>query len=90
MGVHLVTMETQGEWNKVKGFIAEKGKESSSYTHYYIGLSKEYGTWKWAEAGSPGVTVITDDSRWQSDQPSGALDPRQVYGEIWYPKTGLK
>ena len=67
MGAHLVTMETHGEWNKVKGFIVEKVKESGSYTHCYIGFSKEYGTWKWTEAGSPGVTVTTDDNRWQRE-----------------------
>ena len=90
MGAHLVTMETNDEWNKVKGFLAEKVAKTGSYTHYYIGLRKESGTWKWTEAGSPGVTVATDDSRWQSDQPTGDLDPRQACGEIWYPKTGLK
>ena len=65
-------------------------REPSNNTHYYVALRKEKGSWKWTEAGSPGVTVATDDSRWQSDQPTGDLDPRQACGEIWYPKTGLK
>ena len=71
MGAHLVTMETTDEWNKVKGFIADKVTETGSYNHYYIGLRKESGTWKWTEAGSPGVTLATDDSRWQSGEPTG-------------------
>ena len=90
MGAHLVTMETTDEWNKVKGFLSEKIKEAGSYTHYYVGLRKESGTWKWTEAGSPGVTVATDDSRWQEGQPTGDADPREVCGEIWYPSAGLK
>ena len=71
MGAQLVTMETTDEWNKVRGYLTEKAKDSGSYTHYYIGLRKESGTWKWTEAGSPGVTVATNDSRWQTAQPSG-------------------
>ena len=74
MMAHLVTMETSDEWNKVKGFLTEKAKETGSYTHYYIGLRRENGLWKWAEAGSPGVTVATGDSRWQQGQPSGHPD----------------
>ena len=70
MGAHLVTMETTEEWNKVKSFIAEKVTKSGSYTHWYIGLRKEGETWKWTEAGSPGVVVATDDSRWQTYEPS--------------------
>ena len=88
MGAHLVTMETTAEWTKVKGFIANKVTETGSYTHYYIGLRKESGTWKWTEAGSPGVTLATDDSRWQSNQPSD--DSREVCGEIWYPSSGTQ
>ena len=88
MGAHLVTMETTDEWNKVKGFIAEKVKKSGSYTHWYIGLRKESDMWKWTEAGSPGVTVATDDSRWQGGEPSTDRDPRETCGEIsWYPKA---
>ncbi|XP_068721164.1 snaclec A6-like [Montipora capricornis] len=88
MGAHLVTMETTDEWNKVKGFIADKVTETGSYTHYYIGLRKESGTWKWTEAGSPGITLATDDSRWQIGQPSS--NPREVCGEIWYPDSGTQ
>jgi hypothetical protein len=80
VGGHLVTMETTDEWNKVKGFIAEKVKNSGSYTHWYIGLRKESGTWKWTEAGSPGVAVASDDSRWQSGQPSSTAS--EVCAEI--------
>ena len=80
MGAHLVTMETTDEWNKVKVYLAQKVKEAGSYTHYHIGLSKEGGTWKWTEAGSPGVTVATDDSRWQRDEPTSK--PDEVCGEI--------
>ena len=83
MGAHLVTMETTDEWSKVKGFLADKVTEPGSYSHYYIGLCKESGTWRWTEARSPGVTVATDDSRWQRGQPSA--DSREVCGEIWYP-----
>ena len=89
MGAHLVTMETTDEWNKVKGFLADKVTETGSYTHYYIGLRKESGTWKWTEAGSPGVTVATDDSRWQTGQPSkGPVE--ELCGEIWYPDSGTQ
>ena len=70
MGAHLVTMETTGEWNKVKSLIAEKVKKTGSYNYWYIGLREESGTWKWTEAGSPGVTLAADDSRWQSGQPT--------------------
>ena len=93
MGAHLVTMETTEEWNTVKSLIAEKVAKDNSYTHWYIGLRKESGTWKWTEAGSPGVVVATDDSRWQPDQPStntpeetcaeiNSENPRNVYGHF--------
>ena len=87
MGAHLVTMETIDEWNKVKGFLAKKVTETGSYTHYYIGLRRESGTWKWTGAGSPGVTVATNDSRWQPGEPSPGptIEP---CGEIWYPTSG--
>ena len=32
MGAHLVAMETTDEWNKVKGFLADKVTEPGSYT----------------------------------------------------------
>ena len=70
MMAHLVTMETTAEWNKVKGYLAEKVKERGSYTHYFIGLRKEGGMWKWMGAGAPGATVATSDSRWQTLEPS--------------------
>ena len=88
MGAHLVTMETTDEWNKVKGFLADKVTETGSYTHYYIGLRKESGSWKWTEVGVPGVTVAKDDSRWQRGQPND--DSREVCGEIWYPGSGTQ
>ena len=74
-------METTKEWNKVKDFLTEKANETGSYTHYYIGLRKESGTWKWTEAGSPGVTVATDDSRWQTGEPSNTR-PSEDCAEI--------
>ena len=87
MGAHLVTMETVDEWKKVKGFVKEKVKETGSFELYYIGLHKENGAWKWIDAGSPGVTVAIDDSRWRPGQPS----PREENcGEIWYPKSGTQ
>ena len=52
----------------------------NSFTHYYVGLCKEKGMWKWTEAVSPGATVATDDRRWQKDEPSS--DPREVCAEI--------
>ena len=73
MGAQLVTMETNDEWKKVKEFLTAKVTETGSYTHYYIGLRRESGKWKWTKAGSPGVSVATDDSRWQRGQPSGDL-----------------
>ena len=88
MGAHLVTMETTDEWSKVKGFLADKVTEPGSYSHYYIGLQKESGIWKWTEAGSPGVTVATNDSRWRPHQPS--VHVREVCGEIWYPSSGTQ
>ena len=81
MGAHLVTMETTEEWNKVKSFIAEKVTKSESFTQWYIGLRKEGDTWKWTEAGSPGVVVATDDSRWQTHEPS-TDGPAENCGEI--------
>ena len=89
MGAHLVTMETTDEWNKVKGFLANKVKEPGSYTQYYIGLRKESGIWKWTEAGSPGVTVAADDSRWQPGQPSAGPN-EEPCGEIWYRSSGTQ
>ncbi|KAL9978017.1 hypothetical protein ACROYT_G015492 [Oculina patagonica] len=84
MGAHLVTMETTDEWSKVKSLIAEKVKKSGSYTQWYIGLRKESKTWKWTEAGSPGVVVATDDSRWQSGEPSAASGiPAEDCAEIY-------
>ena len=80
MMAYLVTMETTDEWNKVKGLLKEKAKETGSYTHYYIGLRKKNGMWKWAESGGPGATVATNDSRWQKHEPSG--DPTEVCAEI--------
>ena len=74
------TMKTTNDWNKLNGFLADKVTESGSYTHYYIGLRKIGGTWRWAKAGSPGVMVPSDDSRWQSSEPSG--DSREVCVEI--------
>ena len=88
MGAHLVTMETIDEWNKVKGFIAEKVKEAGSYTHYYVGLRKEGGIWKWTEGETPDVTVAADDSRWQRSQPDP--HPDELCGEIWYPSSGIE
>ena len=88
MGAHLVTMETTEEWNKVKGLIAEKVKESGSYTHYYIGLRKQGGIWKWTEGETPGVTVAAEDNRWKNGEPN--RHPEELCGEIWYPSTGLK
>ena len=82
-------METIDEWNKVKGFLAKKVTETGSYTHYYIGLRRESGTWKWTEAGSPGVTVATDDSRWRPGQPSAGPNDEPC-GEIWYPSSGTQ
>ncbi|XP_078363660.1 CD209 antigen-like [Oculina patagonica] len=82
IGAHLVTMETTEEWNKVKSFIAEKVQESKSYTHWYIGLRKEGETWKWTEAGPPGVVVATDDSRWQRGEPSARGPEPEDCGEI--------
>ena len=70
MGSHLVTMETTEEWKQVKSYIADKVAKDGRYTHWYIGLRKKSGTWKWTEAGSPGVVVATDDSRWQPGEPS--------------------
>ena len=67
-----------------------KSNKAGSYTHYHIGLRKESETWKWTDAGSPGVTVATDDSRWQENQPTADRDPREVCGEIWYPSAGLE
>ena len=81
MGAHLVTMETPKEWNNVKSFIAEKVAKDGKYTHWYIGLRKESGTWKWTEAGSPGVVVATNDNRWQPREPSN-IPEMENCGEI--------
>ena len=81
MGAHLVTLETTDEWNKLKSLIAEKVTNSGSYTHWYIGLRKKSGTWNWIKRGSPDVNVATDDSRWQSGQPS-TNNPAEDCGEI--------
>ena len=77
---HLVTMQTTDEWNKVKGLLIEKAKETGSYTHYYIGLRKKSRMWKWPEAAGPGASVAPNDSRWQDAQPSS--DPAEDCAEI--------
>lgn len=82
MGAHLVTMETTEEWNNVKKFIAEKvAKGDSNYTHWYIGLRNESGTWRWVGEGSPGVAVANDDPRWQLDEPTTGY-PFEPCGEV--------
>ena len=81
-GGHLVTIETTDEWNKVKDYLKDVTTVSGSFTHYYIGLRRENGMWKWTEgcAEAPVVTVATDDSRWQKDEPND--DPREDCAEI--------
>ena len=76
----LVTMETTAEWNNVTDLLKTLLTEPGGFTHYYIGLRKENGMWKWTEAGSPGVTVAADDRRWQKDEPNN--DPREDCAEI--------
>ena len=71
VGAQLVTMETTEDWEKLKDFLKDKVKETGSYTHYYIGLRREGGKWKWTETGSPGITVARNDNRWQLYEPSG-------------------
>ena len=91
MGAHLVTLETTDEYNKVKALLKEKVKETDSFYHYFVGLTRKDNTWKWTEGESPDATVPEGDSRWQSFQPSFNRDKRPEYcGEIWYPTTGLK
>ena len=84
MGAHLVTMETTDEWNKVKSLIKEKVKNSDSYTHWYIGLRHESGTWKWLKTGKDVVVVASDDNRWQPTEPSNEsrIEPHETCGEI--------
>ena len=73
-------MATTAEWNNVTEHLKALLTEPGGFTHYYIGLRKEKGMWKWTEAGSPGVTVAADDSRWQKDEPNN--DPREDCAEI--------
>lgn len=77
---HLLTLETTTEWKNVTEHLKALMTVPYSFTHYYIGLRKENGMWKWTEAGPPSVTVASDDSRWQKDEPSS--DPREVCAEI--------
>lgn len=69
----LVTMATTAEWKNVTEDLKALLTIPNSFTHYYIGLRKEPGAWKWTEAGSPGVTVARDDSRWQKGEPSNSF-----------------
>ena len=78
---HLLTLETTAEWNNVtEDLKALQMTVVNGFTHFFIGLRKVHGTWKWTEAGSPGVTVTRDDSRWQKGEPS--RDSREVCGEV--------
>ena len=81
MGAHLVTMDTMEEWNKVRKLIAEKLEKDPKHTHWYIGLRKESGTWRWKGDGSPGVSLANDDSRWQLDEPTTGY-PKENCAEI--------
>ncbi|XP_078354805.1 C-type lectin domain family 4 member D-like [Oculina patagonica] len=82
MGAHLVTFETTEEWNNVRKFIREKvEKGDSDYVHWYIGLRKESGTWRWVGEGSPGVSITEDDPRWQLNEPNTTHGP-EFCGEI--------
>ena len=81
-GAHLLTLETPAESNNVTDDLKILLKTVvNGFTHYYIGLRKQHGTWKWTEAGSPGKTVKTNDSRWQRNEPSRA-PPREDCAEI--------
>ena len=82
MGAHLVTMETIAERITVKTAIAERLKGDTSNHHWFIGLSRINGTWRWSEEreGVTKGTVAVDDTRWQADEPSDNFP--EPYAEI--------
>ncbi len=70
MGAHLATFETEEKWKNIRKIIKERvAKGDSDYVHWYIGLRKENGTWRWVGEGSPGVS-ITDKFPWQKGEPN--------------------
>ncbi|KAL9950225.1 hypothetical protein ACROYT_G042697 [Oculina patagonica] len=47
MGAHLATFETEEKWKNIRKIIKERvAKGDSDYVHWYIGLRKENGTWR--------------------------------------------
>ncbi|XP_078345154.1 L-selectin-like [Oculina patagonica] len=81
-GTHLVTFETTKEWKNMNNLIKERvDKGDSNYTHWYIGLRNESGTWRWVGAGTSCVSITEDDHRWQWDEPNTSSG-REFCGEI--------
>ena len=72
---HLVTMDTDAEWEKVKAAIVKKVAGNTTNQHWFIGLRDVNGTWTWQEpAGLVGGTVSVNDQRWQDNEPSDSFD----------------
>ena len=72
MNAHLVTMETIAEWMTVKAAIAERVQGDSNNHHWFIGLSRINGTWRWSEEreGVAKGILAVNDQRWEYDEPS--------------------
>ena len=81
MNAHLVTMETNNEWETVRKMISEKVGDSRVNHHWFIGLRQVNGKWTWIEpAGVTPGTVAVTDHRWEYDEPSN--DFIEPCGEI--------
>ena len=64
-GAHLVTMNTNAEWEMVRAAIVIKVAGATTNQHWFIGLRKVNGTWTWQEpAGETRGTLAANDQRW--------------------------
>ena len=80
-GAHLVTMNTNAEWEMVRAAIVIKVAGATTNQHWFIGLRKVNGTWTWQEpAGETRGTLAANDQRWEYDEPSDDFD--EPCGEI--------
>ena len=87
MNAHLVTMETNKEWETVKKLIKEKVGDSLAKQHWFIGLRKLNDAWTWIEPdGVTRGTVAVTDSRWQTDEPSNDFNEPCAEIQSYYRK----
>lgn len=73
----LVSMETDEEWEYLKEFI--QNLTGSKHIEYFIGLSKERGSWRWLSDSSIEVPGQNSKWRWHHGEPSGDGDCVVMY-----------